>query len=343
MLKQYFTVELEKYLGCLWGLALGDAMGMPTEFLTPEEIASRFGGKVQELREPLVSHPRAGCPAGAVTDDTGQAIALAKALITYQRLTPELVANALVQWAIEVDAFGKGFLGPSTAYALKALQKGATPAEAGRQGKTNGGAVRIAPVALVFSDNWQLLMEQTAIACLPTHGTTLAISAAAAVSAAIAAALVPGASVEDVLKAARLGAVAGRDYGYPCWTPLLERRLDLALEIISRYAERADQIRALYELIGVDMTVTESVITALALVAVTGGEPMPAIIEAVNMGGDTDTIAAIAGAICGALRGSRAFDVTLVSQVERVNSLDCKKLAIELLELRKTYMQRYSF
>ncbi|MGI9861088.1 ADP-ribosylglycohydrolase family protein [Moorella naiadis] len=335
MLEQDFTIELEKTLGCLWGLALGDAMGMPTEFLTPAEIAGSFGGRVWELQVPLASHPRAGFPAGAVTDDTGQAVALARALINHRRLTPELVADTLLQWAVEADAFAKGFIGPSTAQALKALQRGATPAEAGCQGRTNGGAMRVAPVALVFRDNWQLLMEQTAIACLPTHGTSLAISAAAAVSAAIAAALVPGASVDNVLEAARLGAVAGRDYGCRCWTPLLERRLDLALEIISHYTGRADRIRALYEFIGVDMTVTESVITALALVAVTGGEPMPAIIEAVNMGGDTDTIAAITGAICGALKGSRAFNVALVSRVETVNNLDCRGLAIKLLRLRK--------
>lgn len=341
MIEQGLTVgELEKTLGCLWGLALGDAMGMPTEFLTPEEIASCFGGRVEGLRVPITSHPRAGCPAGAVTDDTGQAVALAKALVAHQRLTPGLVAEALVQWAAEADAFAKGFLGPSTTHALKALQKGVMPAEAGCQGKTNGGAMRVAAVALVFRNNWQLLMEQTAIACLPTHGTSLAISAAAAVSAAISAALAPGANVDDVLQAARQGAIAGRDYGCQCWTPLLERRLDLALDIISRYTRTVDQVRALYELIGTDMAVSESVITALALVAVTCGEPMPAIIEAVNLGGDTDTMAAISGAICGALRGSRAFDVNLISQVEMVNSLNLKELAIQLLRTRNTSESR---
>lgn len=340
MMRQDFADELDRITGCLWGLALGDAMGMPTEFLTPEEIIACFGGKVQGLREPTTSHPRANWPAGAVTDDTGQSVALARALIRHGVLTPELVAETLMEWAREADALAKGFLGPSTAGALKALQMGVPPTETGRGGKTNGGAMRVAPVAVVFGNDWQLLMEQTAAACMPTHGTTVAISGAAAVSAAIAAALLPGADVDSVLEAARRGAVAGRNYGHRCWTPLLERRLDLALEIISRYAERERQVGALYELIGVDMTVTESVVTALALVAVTGGEPMLAITEAANMGGDTDTIAAIAGAVCGALRGTGSFDRAMVAHVESVNGLDLRGLATGLLRLRAAQAKR---
>ncbi len=58
---------------------------------------------------------------------------------------------------------------------------------------------------------------------------------------------------------------------------------------------------------------------------------MQAIFAGVNIGGDTDTIAAIAGGICGALHGIEALDASLVRQVEQVNGLDLRTIAQSLL------------
>ena len=58
----------------------GDAMGMPTEFLTPEQIAEYYG-EVKGFVQPHPKQIHARMPAGHVTDDTGQALALANLAI----------------------------------------------------------------------------------------------------------------------------------------------------------------------------------------------------------------------------------------------------------------------
>ena len=75
------------------------------------------------------------------------------------------------------------------------------------------------------------------------------------------------------------------------------------------------------------MDAAESVPAALGLVVAARGDPMLAIELAVNSGGDTDTVAAMAGAVAGALRGADALDRSMVEEVERANSLDLEELA----------------
>src|SRR5690349_981276 len=90
---------IERSQGCLFGLALGDALGAPTEFLTVGEIKRRFG--------PLGPSAPAGNPA-RVTDDTQMALAVADALIVAPRpLSPEGLEGPLrrtfVEWFISPE------------------------------------------------------------------------------------------------------------------------------------------------------------------------------------------------------------------------------------------------
>ncbi|MCD4672839.1 MAG: ADP-ribosylglycohydrolase family protein [Anaerolineaceae bacterium] len=86
----------------------------------------------------------------------------------------------------------------------------------------------------------------------------------------------------------------------------------------------------LYDYIGVDMLVAESVATAFGIVRLAGGDPMKACTLGANIGGDSDTIAAIAGAICGAWKGIGHIDTHLLDVVLEVNKLD---LALEAQRL----------
>ena len=79
----------KKSYGCLAGLALGDALGMPTEFMTPEQIAAEYGSVEGFVASPTW-HPHCTLPPASITDDTGQALALAK---VYQR-DGEMTAKA---------------------------------------------------------------------------------------------------------------------------------------------------------------------------------------------------------------------------------------------------------
>src|SRR5215831_21319693 len=69
-------------LGALYGLAIGDALGMPTQSLSRAEIVARYGPLVGEFCPGPDGHPLAGgLPAGSVTDDTEQAMLLARLVV----------------------------------------------------------------------------------------------------------------------------------------------------------------------------------------------------------------------------------------------------------------------
>ena len=87
-----------KAYGCLAGLALGDAMGCPTEFLTPEQIAAEYG-RVEGLVSAPAWHPHGVLPPGRVTDDTEQALALAGVYLRDGRMSAEGMSRALLDWA----------------------------------------------------------------------------------------------------------------------------------------------------------------------------------------------------------------------------------------------------
>ena len=326
-------MKQERALGCLAGLAIGDAMGMPTEFLTPEEIELHFGWVSDFVQSPPW-HPHAIFPAGRVTDDTGQALAIVSAYESDGELLPKRVADALLAWADSLPEKQLAVLiGPGTRKALDELHRGVDPRDSGTSGKTNGAAMRAMPVGLVNSGDWAGATLDAVLASMPTHNTRSAISGAAAVAAAIAEASREGADLESILAAGKLGAREGRKSGGWVWSTPLEGRIELAEVLVREAANEQDALRRLYEYVGVDMLVPESVATAFGLVLLAEGDPMRAIRMAANLGGDSDTIGAIAGSICGAWRGVSAVDPNFLARVERVNGLDLAAAAERLVEI----------
>lgn len=321
---------LSKARGCLAGVALGDALGRATEFMTREEIRQQHGWLDHFVLPAGDSHPL-----GTVTDDTEQTLLIARLLATGEPLTPERVAEALVEWA---EKGLSSYLGPSTRRALTQLMQGVSPYETGKGGTTNGAAMRVAPIGIVHAGDVDSAVRDAVAASIPTHNTRNAMQGAAAVACAIAAAMAAEATVESVILGAQEGARRGREFGAWSWATPLDKRIELAVELVARPHRSSrpvgsidDALESLYDYIGVGLDPAESVATALGLVVAARGDPMTAILAGVNIGGDTDTIAAIAGAICGALHGIDAIDATMVRTVEQVNGLDLHAVAQKLI------------
>ncbi|MCL6548869.1 MAG: ADP-ribosylglycohydrolase family protein, partial [Alicyclobacillus sp.] len=75
----------DRALGALFGLAIGDALGMPTQSLPRRTIVARYGSRVPGFEAAPPDHPIArGLPAGRVTDDTEQALLLGQLLVDAQ-------------------------------------------------------------------------------------------------------------------------------------------------------------------------------------------------------------------------------------------------------------------
>jgi len=117
--------ETDRARGALYGLAIGDALGMPTQLLSRQEITGRWGPLLSGFEPAPPGHPiAAGMPAGAVTDDTEQAVLLGRLLLSGP-VDPRELADALVAWERDMAARGSlDLLGPSTRRAVEAVLAG---------------------------------------------------------------------------------------------------------------------------------------------------------------------------------------------------------------------------
>src|ERR1700678_2145815 len=148
--------ERDRARGALYGLAIGDALGMPTQLLSREQIVARWGPLLSGFEPAPPGHPiAAGMPAGAVTDDTEQAVLVGRLLVRGGgEVDPRELAAALVSWEHDMAERGSlDLLGPSTKRAVAAVMAGTPPEQAGATGDTNGAAMRIAPVGIAVALN----------------------------------------------------------------------------------------------------------------------------------------------------------------------------------------------
>ena len=310
-------------LGALYGLAIGDALGMPTQSLPRAEIVARYGPLVGGFRPGPARHPlAAGLPPGTVTDDTEQAVLLARLLVAGDG-------------EVDAAALARDLLGPSTRQALAALAAGTDAAEAGRHGVTNGAAMRVAPVGIATSSRDPRLLEDRVVAASRlTHNTGVALAGAAAVAAAVSAGIdgepLPatiGRAVAAAASAARRGHwAAGAD---------VAARINWATGLVAGLPQ-SQVIGTVSRLVGTSLATQESVPAAFAVAAAVSGDPWLACRTAASLGGDCDTIAAMTGAICGAYHGEDMFPVGARAAVARVNGLDFGPLADDLLAIRNT-------
>ena len=328
-----YSIDPGRIAGALAGVAIGDAMGMPLEFMTREEIRNAYG-RIEGFCTPRPGHIHARMAAGKITDDTEQTLAIIEALDAHGRITPHVAGDAYLKWAEQSNAYESSVLGPSSRKALERLKVGEDPRDTGSAGSTVGAAMRVAPIGIVNSPDLDKAAEECYLSCLPTHGVNIAIAGACAVCCGVAAALAAK-SLDEVEDAALYGARYGERLGIQWAGTLVSARIELALSIVgeSRGTEEAED--RLYTTCGVGMDPTELVPTAIGLLVLHKGDPRKAVPAAANMGGDTDTLASIVGALSGAYTGIRAFPQEWVDTVQKENNLDFEKLTAILVAVRE--------
>ena len=326
----------DRAAGALYGLAVGDALGMPTESLPRREIVARYGPLLEEFQPGAPDQPLApGLPAGTVTDDTEQALLLAHLIISGKgEIDEEDFARQLLAWEEDMRARGSlSLLGPSTKRALSALLAGTPLMETGRSGTTNGAAMRITPVGVATpAADLDLLLRRVVTASRVTHNTGIALAGAAAVAAAVSAG-VAGATVPQAVGAAMTA--ARRAAGLGCWVA----GADVAARIswatgLTAGRPAGEVLDAVDTLVGTSLATQESVPAAFAMLAAAPDDPWLAVRMAASAGGDTDTIAAITGAVGGACHGAAAFPEQARATVSAVNGLHLDEVAAALLAVR---------
>jgi len=271
------TME-DKFAGSLLGLAIGDALGMPFEGMRAQAIRQDHG---------LVSKflPARGLAAGQYTDDTKMMLCIAESILERGRVDPEDVAERFVEWFDSGDLRG---IGGSCLEGILNLKRGIPWRESGRRGKWaagNGTAMRIAAMGLVDCYDMERLREHCSATSIITHNNPEAVAGATAVAYAIAR-LVKG-EVETSTLLLETAAFLGPSG--------VARNLGQAQDLLSANIPIEEALAVL----GTSGYVVESVASALYCFSKTPGDFVTTVSSAVMGGDDTDTTAAIAGAISG--------------------------------------------
>lgn len=260
---------ISSFRGCLVGLAAGDALGMPVEGLTPEEIRSRFG-RVEEF---LPSED--GLQKGEWTDDTEQALILAESIAATLYFSPDDFAERLKRLNLTHR------YGPTSFRAVTNLKRGYSWRESGITSDTNGSAMRSPPLGLLYHYNYNLVEDYAVIASSITHKGNGALAASVAVAVGVACIVnEDDRIVEEVVKR------SGK------YDSLVAEKIEYAYQIRNSGVERA------VKELGNSIMAFDSV--PLAFYCYFSSKTFKqAVVKAVNSGGDADTIGAIAGALKG--------------------------------------------
>jgi len=315
------VTDLSRFKGCLMGLQVGDALGVPWEIMASEDILSATGGKgIQGFSKPSsrsVSEWYRETVLGNTSDDTQLAFAVARSLIRRKEFDAVDCALEHVREA-ERTMFGWG---STTRDGIKEFkdyfdsrgERGRHPFDCARAAKPgegcgNGVAMKVAPLALYWSrcdpkkPTVDELYNQVRVLGLMTHPDERASMAAFAVFLTIKS-LLHGVRVDTDEFASRLFSrvlvdVSGREHLFGIADGVSGRL---------RRIQDADLLHApasrVCEALGTECFALESVSTALAVFFRHPSNFKAGLLEAVNMGGDTDTIAAMAGAMIGASVG----------------------------------------
>jgi ADP-ribosyl-[dinitrogen reductase] hydrolase len=298
---------LDRFTGCLLALACGDALGGPVEFDSRESIERRYPDGLRDFIGGGWQHLRPG----EITDDTTMALDLARSLTATGSLDLEDMAGRWVAW----NQNGPKDVGLTTKMALDFIAAGDPWHRAGERtvevrgadsSAGNGSVMRCAPVALRYRNNKEQLVQASIDTARITHAEPRAIWGAVAINQAIAH-LLEGHSRETGIEAAVNG---------------IENKT-VVDAIRSASTLHRDQVPSGGYVI--------STVTAAFWSLFTFDTLEEVLIGAVALGEDTDTTAAVAGALAGAHFGAGAIPNRWLELLEPRKDLE--QLAAELLEL----------
>ncbi|MED2974191.1 ADP-ribosylglycohydrolase family protein [Fictibacillus sp. B-59209] len=324
---------LDKAYGSLIATAIGDAMGMPASFMSPTQI-KRVYGKITDFLPPDEAQTAHNAvEAGGITDDTQESLIISSVLIEAGRFDTELFVEKMRHWANEYKMLDSTVIGPSTRKFLKVILSGGDYLEAGKQGDTNGAAMRVAPIGIFNHGNMEKAIEDAVSSALPSHGSRAGVATACAIAAAIAKSVEGKCSTREVMEAAIYGAQVGEQRGFDQPAPSVAARIRLAMELVDRHRNKpiTEICENLYDYIGAGMKCYESVPLSLGVFHAASGDVTKGILSVINIGDDADTNGAIVGALCGAYSGASTINPDWIAKIESTNAINFKQIAKDLL------------
>lgn len=297
----------DRFIGSIVGFAIGDALGMPTQFLTRDQIRRYYGKTVTGFLRAHPGHASDSLPQGSYTDDTQMMLAVAECLIECQAMEPARQAEALLSWY--VDAAPHRTPMRANMRACKHLSAGRPWTKSGVFSGGCGAAVRMPPIGLFFHRCPEALMRAALDACMMTHTDPRAKAASVAVAYLVARLVQtnerssPG---EQVLETA--DRVASLDQDMAAMLRWVTQMLHLNPE------------EALFE-IGTSSDAIEAIPAATYCFLKYPRQYQNAVLAAVNAGDASDSIAALTGSMVGAYSGIDAIPKHWQLEVENPDVL----------------------
>jgi ADP-ribosylglycohydrolase/fructose-1,6-bisphosphatase/inositol monophosphatase family enzyme len=291
---------LSRAHGCLLGQCVGDALGALVEFQEPEEIRAAHPEGVRDLVDGGTHNTLAGQP----TDDSELALMLARSLAEQGRFDPRGLIDSYVHW-YESDPFD---MGKTIGASLRAASGGRTSSERLRRAhesadstsQSNGALMRISPLGIF---DWRKPHEAAIHALVDswlTHPNEVCLEACAVFARALAAAIAgagPSGAYETAVSEARAGGNVA------------------VLDALIRSSQaRPDHFPASRGWVLVALQ--NSFFQLLNAPSFEEG-----LVSTIMAGGDTDTNAAVCGALLGAVHGREAIPARWRQQV-----LSCRPL-----------------
>jgi ADP-ribosyl-[dinitrogen reductase] hydrolase len=294
----------ERMLGGLWGSLVGDALGVPVEFKSREEVR----------RQPVTGMRGYGThqqPAGTWSDDSSLLLCSAESLVERGGFDAADMGARFVRWEGECHwtPHGRVFdIGGTTSQALSRLRMGTPPEQAGggdEHSNGNGSLMRILPVALWFNASpVDEMLDAVHRASALTHRHPRS-QMACGVFALVVRELLGGATPAEAYE----NAVRELPATYQAGPFLAERQHFCDFEAGGLATVPEKEIRSGGYVVH---TLTASVWCLL-----TSASFEETVLKAVNLGSDTDTTGCVAGAIAGIYHGQGAIPADWISTLAR--------------------------
>jgi ADP-ribosylglycohydrolase len=305
--------EQSRAQAIFFGLALGDALGWPIEFLTMRKINIKYGELgIQEPPDPA-----------QFSDDTQTSIAVAKGLIDAGEADIDTlmgsVSHHLIEWNNSPE--NNRAAGHIVTEAVRTLEAGVPWKEAGSQSEGNGSSIRVSPVGFLYQHDPDRLREVAYATSIATHAHP------SDVAATIAAAYVVKLALDNVPPNQYLQRVLA-------FTKGISASFDAVMKRIEHVIEWTDELAAMNYL-GNGWIGQDAVSMAVYCAVRHKDNYVEAVRRAVNIPGDSDSVGCIAGALVAARTGLDSIPVDWVARLERreeltelANQLAAKKQAM---------------
>ena len=321
-----FTVA-DRIVGCLKGIATGDAIGKQTEMLSREDVTHWYPHGIRGFEGPpgsiiprYLGNSKHEWRIGETTDDTERTIAVARAILTHRDVSHVSIGREMLGCTKSVHPGVRS---------LWEFHQAADPTRIAKNHDGCGAAIRMAPVGIFYTSNrLDALVNGAREASISTHGGSLAIAAAAATAAAVSAAI-DGVSSQQVLELAERAATQAERQWPSGASPVFANALRTVHNDLRRLpALRPADVAARY-FPNQPMTIVPLAL-GLATVMQSAEE---AILLAASIGGDSDSVGSIAGGILGAMYPDTLND-DWYTIVEAVNDHDLVAIGKQLAHLR---------